>query len=486
MPEEAENLGLAGIAVAPEAGAEALPPELQGIAPVFPLNSDLVTPDLVTEGAPPETLGEGHPSNNVVASSLDGALAEAALPESASGEPGLALAQRQGGEAGPPTPSNPHRAEEPSHLGASHLGVSGGGTPREGGGERMAPRYSQPDGDLEGRAATGRTEQTSSPAEQANGRTERASQEAKAAAPAEAATPTEAGTDRPGGAGEAERLARREANAVGEEPQPAREGALPAGDSPVKGEPKKGEEAPPATGTLINDPAPDSAGDPEPDKRLDPARPAAEAADLGSRDGENAAGDSAFGGETEDQPDQTAPAQSDEALFEDAAASLAKSDGVGALTGASAGASVASAARPSALALSAGPWADLIAQQLDRAAGSEAGWATLSVDLGEGEGSLTVRARQGDGRLVVAVQLSDPAVRAAAERQAAEIQARLEQHYETAVDLSFGRGEGGQEGGGDTSRGSSSAPTLPKPAEQTNPAPTSSPTHPSARQEWIG
>ncbi len=130
-------------------------------------------------------------------------------------------------------------------------------------------------------------------------------------------------------------------------------------------------------------------------------------------------------------------------------------------------------------------WADLLVEQLDPQPGETPGWATLDLDLGEGEGRLSVSARQDEGRLVVAVQLTDPSVRAAAQQQADQIRARLEQHYGTAVDLSFSQGDEGRQPAHGGPREAAGVRSAPSPARSTTPsAPT--PRAPSARQEWIG
>ena len=138
---------------------------------------------------------------------------------------------------------------------------------------------------------------------------------------------------------------------------------------------------------------------------------------------------------------------------------------------------------PRAVARPPGAWSSLLVQQIGPALEVAGEWATLAVDLGDGDGSMTVRARRDEGRLVVAVHLSDPAVGAAARGQADEIRGRLEQHYGTAVDLSFEQGEGGRHA--DDARRPQDAPPRPAPRPGPNaPPPPSRPT--TSRREWIG
>lgn len=138
--------------------------------------------------------------------------------------------------------------------------------------------------------------------------------------------------------------------------------------------------------------------------------------------------------------------------------------------------------RGPARTLPAGTWSALLVQHIDPIVEAADEWATLALDLGEGDGNMTVRARHDDGRLVVAVHLSDPTVRAAAQGQAQEIRQQLEQHYGTSVDLSFESGSGGDQ------PSDNNAPPAPARAPRTGaPRPTSSPTRPAlSRQEWIG
>ena len=140
--------------------------------------------------------------------------------------------------------------------------------------------------------------------------------------------------------------------------------------------------------------------------------------------------------------------------------------------------------RAPARARPAGVWSALLVQQIGPALEAADEWATLAVDLGDGDGSMTVRARHDEGRLVVAVHLSDPAVGAAARGQADEIRGRLEQHYGTAVDLSFEQGDGGRPS--DDARRSPDAPPRPAPARAAPGGRPPSARPPGSRHEWVG
>lgn len=147
------------------------------------------------------------------------------------------------------------------------------------------------------------------------------------------------------------------------------------------------------------------------------------------------------------------------------------------------------AAKPTPVPRAASGWSSLLIQQLDGAADPNGEWATLSVDVGDGDGRLTLRARHDEGRLVVNVHLSDPAVRAAAILEADAIRARLEDHYGTSVDLAFDQGTDSQ---GDRPTDDGRGTRRPTPPSASTPAvaprrAASPPTAPAtARREWIG
>ncbi len=66
------------------------------------------------------------------------------------------------------------------------------------------------------------------------------------------------------------------------------------------------------------------------------------------------------------------------------------------------------------------------------------GWNSLTLRLGEEDGTMTVDARREDDRVAINVAFSDPNLRATAAQQIDRLEAALRAHYETTVDLSLG------------------------------------------------
>lgn len=86
------------------------------------------------------------------------------------------------------------------------------------------------------------------------------------------------------------------------------------------------------------------------------------------------------------------------------------------------------------------------------------GWNTLTLRLGEQDGTMTVDARREDDRISVHVAFSDPTLRATATQQIDRLEEALRSHYDMAVDLSLGDND--PSGHQDRSDGHRSSSTL--------------------------
>lgn len=65
------------------------------------------------------------------------------------------------------------------------------------------------------------------------------------------------------------------------------------------------------------------------------------------------------------------------------------------------------------------------------------GWNSVTMRLGEEDGTMTVRTRREDGAVAVHVVFSDPNLRAMAAQQIDRLEAVLQKQYDTSIDLSL-------------------------------------------------
>jgi hypothetical protein len=65
------------------------------------------------------------------------------------------------------------------------------------------------------------------------------------------------------------------------------------------------------------------------------------------------------------------------------------------------------------------------------------GWNSVTMRLGEEDGTMTVRTKRDDGGMAVQVAFSDPHLRTLAVQSVERLEAALRAQYDTAIDLSL-------------------------------------------------
>lgn len=166
--------------------------------------------------------------------------------------------------------------------------------------------------------------------------------------------------------------------------------------------------------------------------------------------------------------------------------SALSSSGRGASSGT--GARAASAAGPPRTLPTA--WLKTAAQGPMRTAALSGGWKAMEMALGDGDGTLTVKARQDQDGMAVSVGLTDARLRTQMVANARQLQDAMQAQYDTDVDLSFAGGDAEGSGGQSTddSARSNTSPSV-RLAERSIDEEDSSDNRPVRRhegREWIG
>lgn len=125
-----------------------------------------------------------------------------------------------------------------------------------------------------------------------------------------------------------------------------------------------------------------------------------------------------------------------------------------------------------------------------RTAALSGGWKAMEMALGDGDGTLTVKARQDQDGMAVSVGLTDARLRTQMVANARQLQDAMQAQYDTDVDLSFAGGDAEGSGGQSTddSARSNTSPSV-RLAERSIDEEDSSDNRPVRRhegREWIG
>ncbi len=85
-------------------------------------------------------------------------------------------------------------------------------------------------------------------------------------------------------------------------------------------------------------------------------------------------------------------------------------------------------------------WLKTLMENGIRLEASTDGWSSLTLQLGDDDGTMTIDARRQEDRVAVHVNFSDPTLRSTAAQHIDRLEEALRAQYETAVDLSLGDG----------------------------------------------
>ncbi len=134
-------------------------------------------------------------------------------------------------------------------------------------------------------------------------------------------------------------------------------------------------------------------------------------------------------------------------------------------------------------------WAPVVAEVRAALSSAEGGWQQMQIELGEGGGSVTVRARREAERVIVSVGFSDPSVRAQAMASADRLHESLQAEFGGNVDFSFDAQSNARDDTADRSQH-----TTPTSRSRSDARTASAPTPITARptlgvqasREWVG